>query len=224
MGGHGTAHTQRRDDSYPAELGLQFGHFVSQIGRVAGEGSLQANSPEPNPETAEALRSGSGALSVAAMLLEKRSYWSCCKAGPSPSRNSAPADGPSCWRSGCSAAWGAAPSRVPSASITASTRTGAPITSSSTAAAGIARRALFVPVLQRAVGRYCPQHIVIGLDDTRREALGQKGQNRLLEPRSLEPALPCQPDVGPALPAGLPADPPLPFRWREWPAGAAPAL
>jgi hypothetical protein len=51
-------------------------------------------------------------------------------------------------------------------------------------------RALFAPVLQTAVGRYCPQHIVIGLDSHPAQTQRQKGQDRLLGPRSLEPALP----------------------------------
>jgi hypothetical protein len=32
--------------------------------------------------------------------------------------------------------------------------------------------ALFAPVLQIGLAKYCPQHIVLGLDDTRRETLG----------------------------------------------------
>jgi hypothetical protein len=35
-------------------------------------------------------------------------------------------------------------------------------------------RALFTPVLQRAIGRYCPGHIPIGLDDTRLKKSGKK--------------------------------------------------
>jgi hypothetical protein len=38
-------------------------------------------------------------------------------------------------------------------------------------------RALFTPVLQRAADRYCPQHIVIGLDDTRLKRWGKKIPN-----------------------------------------------
>jgi hypothetical protein len=35
-------------------------------------------------------------------------------------------------------------------------------------------RALFTPVLQRAIARYCPRHIAIGLDDTRLRRWGKK--------------------------------------------------
>jgi hypothetical protein len=34
--------------------------------------------------------------------------------------------------------------------------------------------ALFAPVIQTGLAKYCPKQIVIGLDDTRRETLGQE--------------------------------------------------
>jgi hypothetical protein len=40
-----------------------------------------------------------------------------------------------------------------------------------------APRALFTPVLQRAIRRYCPDHIPIGLDDTRLKKSGKKIPN-----------------------------------------------
>jgi hypothetical protein len=43
-------------------------------------------------------------------------------------------------------------------------------------------RALFTPVLQRAIPRYCPRHIPIGLDSHPAPALGQKDQDGFLGP------------------------------------------
>jgi len=77
-------------------------------------------------------------------------------------------------------------------------------------------RALFGPVIRRAIAQYCPKYIVVGLDDTAIKRSGKKVKTAQWLRDPLESALPCQPDLGPAFPAGLPASAPLPIRSRKF--------
>jgi hypothetical protein len=85
-------------------------------------------------------------------------------------------------------------------------------------------RALFGPIIRRAIAQYCPKHIVIGLDDTGVKRSGKKVKTARWLRDPLESALPRQPDLGPAFPAGLAADAPLSSRWRKFTPRATPTL
>jgi DDE superfamily endonuclease len=98
---------------------------------------------------------------------------SCSKTGRPPFGNGAPGPGPSCWPWACCAAGGGAPF---SCALCFWDRQhqdwSAPYKLFSRSR--WQPRALFTPVLQRAISRYCPRYIPIGLDDTRLKKSGKK--------------------------------------------------
>ena len=84
--------------------------------------------------------------------------------------------------------------------------------------------ALFGPIIQTAIGQYCPKYIVVGLDDTGIKRSGKKVKTAQWLRDPLEPAIPHESHVGPAFPPGLAADAPLPARWRKFTPWATPTL